>query len=205
MRTWKVAFITLKEYHKRRHIYYILISCIIFTVGFDIGFRENPPQVDFVSEVAEGEVGFLCTLAAILLGMQTYYPKLKSGEIVLDMTKPVNRIDYFLGRFVANTIVCLFCAGEIVLYSVFVIYSHGALSQLILRASAALALPLFVLSAVSLLNLYLPAKATGISAFILYILYGSLVEMLLLNAAVVLLNAVILIVCGALLFNRKEL
>lgn len=220
MKVWKVLLVTLREYHKKRYIYYLFLFCVVPVILIDIGLRGKPNWVEYVLNGAEAGIG-LCAFSLIFLGMLTYSPKLRSGEIVLDITKPVTRADYFLGRASANLLVGIIYAGGVALFSFLLIYQYGVVSELILVLCAAMVLPLFILSFVSLINLYLPAKATGISAFIMYIVYGSVKDHLVksgidphimvmgMSLSVVsilfLLISLVLIVCGTILFNRKEL
>ncbi|MBU7028806.1 MAG: hypothetical protein HXS48_17865 [Theionarchaea archaeon] len=220
MKIWKVVLVTLREYHKKRYIYYLFLFCVVPIVIIDIGLMGKPGWVEYVLSGAEAGIG-LCTFSLIFLGMLTYSPRLESGEIVLDITKPVTRADYFLGRVSANMLVGVICAGGVVLSSFLLIYRYEVVSELILRVCAAMMLPLFILSFVSLVNLYLPTKATGITAFIVYIVYGSVVDYLTKNgidpyitimgrsvsvvSVTVLAMSIALITCGTILFNRKEL
>ncbi|MGD2248750.1 MAG: hypothetical protein PVF58_10125 [Candidatus Methanofastidiosia archaeon] len=221
MSMWKIVFLTLKEYHKKRYIYYLLLVCIGFVVLLNLGFETRTNRIEYAIRVAEGGIGLLCTLSMILLGMRTYSPGLESGSIVLDITKPIKRINYFWGKFLANMIVGLICAGSMILYTTLLIHGYGRVLEFLLRTFTFLIIPFFILSITSLLNLYLPAKATGISAFILHISYLNILDYLersnieptiqIMNTRVSVMSvgiffiSIALIVCGVLLFDHKEL
>ena len=221
MEILKVVGVTLKEYHKRNYVYSVLLLCVIPVVVLGIGYGRNPETVEYVVNSAEAGVGLFCTFAMILLGMQTYSPKLESGEILLDITKPVGRVDYFLGKVLSNIIVGLICTGGVILSSAVFICKYGVINQLVLRTIPVMVIPLFMLSVTSLINLYVPAKATGVSAFVLYMVYGSVTDYLAKNgidphimvmdtsfsviSTLVLFISFVLILCGTLLFNKKEL
>jgi len=225
MNIWRVIILTLKEYHKRRYLYYLLVLCIAPIMALDFILEEL--HGSFVNAVLDGiAIGIVsfCAFAMILLGIQTYSPKIDSGSIVLDITKPLNREEYFLGKVISNIIVLFICIAGILLSSALLlhIYGYHIPSEIFSRASGIVTLtPLFILSIISLINLYLSTKATGISAFIIYIIYVSIQDYLMqiqydprftvigrsfsvisLSTGVI---TILLIAIGALLFNRKEL
>jgi hypothetical protein len=188
-----------------------------------IDWEINTEKIDIENIIRNAEMGIVsfCTFAVIFLAMQTYSPKLESGAIVLDITKSVSRVDYYLGKLIANLIVAALSAGGIVLFSIFLIYRQGPINILLMKGFFRLVTPLFILSLVSIINLYLPPKATGISGFILYIVYVYVRDYLmdsqidsqisimgiyvsLVPIGILLLSAA-LIVIGISLFNHKEL
>lgn len=225
MNIWKIILLTLKEYHKRRYLYYLLVLCIAPTIALDSILEVL--HEGFVNAVLDG-IAFgivsFCAFAMILLGMQTYSSKIDSGSIVLDITKPLNRKEYFIGKVISNIIVLFICIAGILLSSALLLHIHGyhIPSEIFSRASGIVTLtPLFILSVVSLINLYLSTKATGISAFIIYIIYFKIQDHLMniqydpkftvmgrsfsgISLAIEVIT-ILLITIGTLLFNRKEL
>jgi ABC-type transport system involved in multi-copper enzyme maturation permease subunit len=175
----KIIVLTLQEYHEKKYIYFVILLCVAPLIALSVGVEKlgsNP-----LGAIIEGySIGILlfCSLAMILIAMKTYSPQLESGAVVLDLTKPVTRKDYFLGKFIVNIVllcICVFCMSFLSLFLLYInkyTISKDIINQLFnLEAFIGICVVLFVLSVASFLNLYLSAKATGVSSFFFYVIY----------------------------------
>ncbi|MEA1994418.1 MAG: ABC transporter permease subunit [Euryarchaeota archaeon] len=223
MSLWKVILLMLKEYHYKKYIYYLPLFCIAPVVSLPIIIERIGG--DFVGGASAGlamGIGFFCPFAMVLIGMQTYSPKIRSGAVVLDITKPLTRRDYFVGKFIANIVVLVLCAVAAVgSFSVLLSANGYDISYELFSGFSVLVIPLLVLSATSVINLYLSMKATGISAFVACIIcmraltyldeinYNPTVTLMEESISVISLGmgaiSVFLVVVGILLFIHKEL
>ena len=121
-----IAFSTLQEAIRRRWVIgFVLFSMIVIGCSGSFTFVQLGEEQRFLQDFGIGFIIAMTILIAIFLGVTLIPPEIERRTIFTILSKPVNRVEFLLGKFLGlclTLFLCLFLLGAFFLL-VFVVFN----------------------------------------------------------------------------------
>jgi Cu-processing system permease protein len=105
-----IAASTLQEALRRRWVVgFLLFSMVV--IGFSGTFSFNQPgeEMSFLRDTGTGFIIAMTLLISIFLGVSLVPPEIERRTIFTILSKPVNRLEFLIGKFLGLCLTLLFC------------------------------------------------------------------------------------------------
>lgn len=126
-----IALTTFQEALKRRWVVGFLIFSIL-VIGFSgsLSFVQLGEEQRFLQDFGTGFIITMTTLIAIFLGVSLVPPEIERRTILTILSKPVNRLEFLIGKFMGLCLTLLFCVALLglfflVIYTLFSLKNGG--------------------------------------------------------------------------------
>jgi ABC-type transport system involved in multi-copper enzyme maturation permease subunit len=121
-----IAVSTFKEALRRRWVVgFLLFSMVVIGFSGSLTFVQLGEELRFLQDFGTGFIIAMTTLIAIFLGVSLVPPEIERRTILTILSKPVNRLEFLIGKFMGLCLTLLFC---IVLLGAFFLLSYAIFS-----------------------------------------------------------------------------
>ncbi len=127
-----IAVSTFQEALKRRWVVgFLIFSMLVIAFSGSLSFVQLGEEQRFLQDFGTGFIITMTTLIAIFLGVSLVPPEIERRTILTILSKPVNRLEFLIGKFLGLCSTLLFCvallgAVFLLLYTIFSLKNGGA-------------------------------------------------------------------------------
>jgi ABC-type transport system involved in multi-copper enzyme maturation permease subunit len=126
-----IAVSTLQEAVRRRWVIgFLLFSMIVIGFSGTLSFNQPGEEMSFLRDSGTGFIIGMTVLIAIFLGVSLVPPEIERRTIFTILSKPVNRLEFLIGKFLGLCLTLLFCmvllgSFFLVIYTIFSLKNGG--------------------------------------------------------------------------------
>ncbi|PQV64603.1 ABC-type transport system involved in multi-copper enzyme maturation, permease component [Abditibacterium utsteinense] len=127
-----IAVSSFKEALRRRWVVgFLLFSMLVIGFSGSLSFVQLGEELRFLQDFGTGFIITMTTLIAIFLGVSLVPPEIERRTILTILSKPVNRLEFLVGKFLGLCLTLLFCvallgAFFLLTYTAFSLKNGGA-------------------------------------------------------------------------------
>ncbi len=121
-----IAVSSFKEALRRRWVIgFLIFSTVVIGFSGSLSFAQMGEELRFLQDFGTGFIIAMTTLIAIFLGVSLVPPEIERRTILTILSKPVNRLEFLIGKFLGLCLTLLFC---VVLLGAFFLFTYAAFS-----------------------------------------------------------------------------